>query len=279
MNDNKRVADYLLCPSSGQIRDKFFSITDHYTHYSEIESRGYNCLYKAQRHGKWFVLKGLKPEFRNDSAYRLMLEKEYEILITLSCPNIVQVFDKEDNLLIGPCIVMEYINGRTLAEIIQSKEKIAYPLKFLWQMLNGMEYLSRHQIVHRDIKPDNIMITNNGSNVKIVDFGLADKDNFAYYKQTVGVSIYMAPELLNEGAVPDCRSDIYSLGKVLEILSIKPFIRWKCLRPNPASRFSCPTAVKSFLRSEYVLKAVLLMVLLQMGLLVAVLFLLKLGIV
>ena len=267
MEDNqcigKEDVGFPFMHPSGHVKDILFGITDQFTHYSEIRSYGYNCLYKAQRHGKWFFLKGLKLEYRDNYAYRLMLKKEFDILITLNCPNIVQVYGMEENSFIGPCIVMEFIKGHTLAEIIQGKKRLHFPSKTLWQLLSALEQLSDRQIIHRDIKPENIIITEKGGNVKIVDFGLADSDNYAYYKYVAGTNPYIAPELLLKDTPSDCRSDLYSLGMLLKELSIKPYIRWKGLRPDPNARFSCPSAVKRFLMREYAAILVALIILLH----------------
>ena len=89
--------------------------------YENVESRGFNQLVKAKRQGRWFVLKGLNPEFLGQTVYLELLKKEYELMVQLDHPNIVKVYAKEENDRIGPCIVMEYIDGVPLDQFLESK--------------------------------------------------------------------------------------------------------------------------------------------------------------
>ena len=81
--------------SSGAINSSFENISDVFTSYSEIPSEGFNCLYKAQRYGKWFILKGLKPEYRNQAFYLELLTKEFELGVKMEHPHIAHTFSKE----------------------------------------------------------------------------------------------------------------------------------------------------------------------------------------
>ena len=253
------------CHSSGQVSDTFFNISDTFTQYVELPSSGYNCLYKAQRYGKWFLLKGLRPEYRENTTYRLMLAKEFEICISLNHPNIVQTVCKENSPVIGPCIVMEYIDGKTLDEFIGKKHLPFCKVRMTMQMLGALEYMHSKQIVHRDLKPENIMITNNGCNVKIIDFGLADADSFDFFKKALGTSVYMAPEMLNDDYVLDSRSDLFSFGKILQQMSCRyRYVAHKCMRANPDRRFKNAHKISRYLRWRYVILAILIFITLLM---------------
>ena len=180
--------------TSGPINDLFIGGDELQTHCEIVASRGFNQLVKVKRQGRWFLLKGLKPEYRNQQAYLELLKKEYELMVQLDHPNIVRVSSKEVNDEFGPCIVMEYIDGVTLDKFLEGKPSKQLRRKVVDQLIDALAYIHGKQIVHRDLKPSNILITRNGNNVKIIDFGLSDADDYAILKQAAGTLKYMAPE-------------------------------------------------------------------------------------
>ncbi len=204
--------------TSGAITSSFENISDVFTAHSEIAAGEFNCLYKAQRYGKWYVLKGLKPEFRNSAVHQELLAKEFELGIKMNHPHIAQTVGKETDPLAGPCIVMEYVDGVTLKEFLQTNPSAKTRLKIAQELLSAMAYFHGLQIVHRDLKPDNILITRNGHNVKLIDFGLADSDYHGVLKQPAGSDRYAAPEQKEGKVAIDCRADIYAFGHILRQL-------------------------------------------------------------
>lgn len=226
--------------SSGEITSSFENISDVFTAHTEISSTGFNCLYKAQRYGKWYVLKGLKPEFRNSAIHKELLSKEFELGIKMSHPNIAQTVDKESDPVAGDCIVMEYVDGETLREFLAQKPSRKVRFKITCDLLSAMAYYHSLQIVHRDLKPDNILITRNGHNVKIIDFGLADSDYHGVLKQPAGSDRYAAPEQKEGKVAIDCRADLYAFGKILRQLFPHDYgaICRKCVQPDRNRRFN-----------------------------------------
>ena len=225
--------------SSGEVTSSFENISDVFTAYSEIPSSGFNRLYKAKRYGKWFVLKGLKPEFQRKAVYNELLTKEFELGVQMDHPNIAHTFSFETDPVAGPCIVMEYVDGCTLKEFLLQKPSAAVRRKIAKEVLSAMSYFHGKQIIHRDLKPDNILITHNGHNVKIIDFGLADTDYHGVFKQPAGSDKYAAPEQKSGGAALDCRADIYAFGVVLRRIfpcSYRGVAR-KCTQPAREKRF------------------------------------------
>lgn len=225
--------------SSGEVTSSFENISDVFTAYSEIPSGGFNRLYKAKRYGKWFVLKGLKPEFQRKAVYNELLTKEFELGVQMDHPNIAHTFSFETDPVAGPCIVMEYVDGCTLKEFLLQKPSAAVRRKIAKEVLSAMSYFHGKQIIHRDLKPDNILITHNGHNVKIIDFGLADTDYHGVFKQPAGSDKYAAPEQKSGGAALDCRADIYAFGVVLRRIfpcSYRGVAR-KCTQPAREKRF------------------------------------------
>ena len=226
--------------SSGAITSSFENISDVFTAHTELASEGYNCLYKAQRYGKWYVLKGLKPEFRNESIYKELLSKEFELGIKMSHPHIAQTVGKETDPIVGPCIVMEYVDGQTLKSFLATQPPRQVRLKIVRELLSAMAYYHSLQIVHRDLKPNNILITRNGHNVKIIDFGLADSDYHGVLKQPAGSERYAAPEQKEGKVAIDCRADIYAFGHILRQLFPHRYsaIYRKCVQFDRNNRFN-----------------------------------------
>ena len=194
--------------------------SEQFSDFTPIPCKGFNLLCKAKRYGRWWVLKGLKEQYRQDENYKNLLHKEFDILISLQHPYIVSAYSMEEIPEMGTCIVMEWIDGITLEH--WSGKKTEGEDIFL-QLLDAVHYIHAKQIVHRDLKPSNIIITHNGNHVKLIDFGLSDTDDFAILKQPAGTPGYISPEQIVFQQA-DIRNDIFSIGCILEkILPGKPY--------------------------------------------------------
>lgn len=263
--------------SSGPITSSFENISEKFTAYSEIPSEGFNRLFKAQRYGKWFVLKGLKPEFQQKEIYRNILTKEFDLGMQMSHPNIAQTFSKETNPIVGPCIVLEYVDGVTLKEFLKQRPSRKTRMKIAQELLSAMAYYHSLQIVHRDLKPDNILITRNGHNVKIIDFGLADSDWHGVLKQPTGSDKYGAPEQKAGNMPLDCRADLYSFGKILEQLFPHAYGRIvrKCTQENREKRFSNAEEILQRLQNKNHSRLIFVAFVLVMAMIFAVWYLLQ----
>ena len=209
--------------SSGIVQNDFLTAEDTLTSYSELACGGFNRIFKIKRSGKWFLLKGLKTEFRNNPTYLELLKKEFTLTSQFDHPNIVKAIAKENDVRIGPAILMEYIDGDTLDVFLKKNPSKSIRQKVITELLDALQYIHSKQTIHRDIKPSNILITHNGSNVKIIDFGLSDADGYAILKQAAGTKKYAAPEQLVAPKDVDCRTDIYAFGKVLELIFPKKY--------------------------------------------------------
>ncbi|MBO7586530.1 MAG: serine/threonine protein kinase [Bacteroidales bacterium] len=230
-----------MTSSSGEITSSFEKISDTFTAYAEIPSQGFNRLFKAQRYGKWYVLKGLKPEYQQKEVYRQLLSKEFELGVQMEHPNIARIFSKEScDSVAGPCVVMEYVDGCTLKEFLSQKPSRNTRMKIAKEILSAMAYYHSKQIIHRDLKPDNILITNNGHNVKLIDFGLADSDYHGILKQPAGSDKYAAPEQKAGNVAIDNRADIYAFGVILRQLFPHDYggIVRKCTQANREKRYN-----------------------------------------
>lgn len=203
------------------------------------------------------MLKVLKPQYRGEPMYEMLLRKEFEIGYNLQHPGICEVYGYSQIPDLGNCIEMEWIDGITLSDLIQSgRLPSGLSRKIAIQLCDVLSYLHSKQVIHRDLKPSNIMVTHNGRNVKLIDFGLSDTDSSSILKSPAGTASFAAPELTNGGAV-DARTDIYSLGKILSLLK-GGFARIarKCTKINPDDRYPDIESVKDAIRIKPWLKSV-----------------------
>lgn len=181
-----------------------------------VSKSGHARLFVASRYGKRYVLKCLKPDFIYTPVYQMALSKEFEIGLQLDHPNICRTVSMEELPKLGQTIVMEYIDGKTLQQLID--DNLLTPKlgeKIVEQTIDALDYMHSKQIFHRDLKPSNIMITHNGQNVKVIDFSLSDSDAFGVLKMPAGSDGYIAPEQQRPGAKASIAADIYSLGMVI----------------------------------------------------------------
>ena len=238
-----------ITASGFQDESTFESVNSEFTHLEMLGTHGHNVLARAKRYGRWYLLKGLSPEHRGDEMYRQSLSKEFDIMMRLQHPAVVQAVSLEPVEELGTCIVMEWVEGSTLKKWLEGKTTRDERQHAAGQLIDALAHIHSHGIAHRDIKPSNIMITGNGNNVKIIDFGLADTDVHATLKHPAGTEQYMAPEQATTSK-PDARNDIYSLGLVLREMDLGKHYKApiaRCLMPI-ADRYQSVDEMKNDLR-------------------------------
>ena len=161
------------------------------------------------------MLKTLKEEVKDTLKYKEILRKEFDILMSLNSDNIVNVITWEEAIIgIGSCIVMEYVDGQTLDKFLANNPTKKDTLIVLAELLKAVAYVHDKQIIHRDIKPTNIMVLSDGHHIKLIDFGLADSEAYEILKQPCGTEGYISAE--QKCGVNDVRNDIYSIGCIMK---------------------------------------------------------------
>ena len=205
--------------------------------------------YIVRLHGKDYFMKKLQPQFAADMRYRNLLRKEYDLGKSINSPHIVSYKsitcnEKETYLL------MEHVLGATLdSKLAAAPEWFgtrAHLDHLFTQLLSGLKALHNQDIVHADLRPENIMLTRVNNNVKIIDLGFAFTAGYAH---SVGYSpLFAAPEQMSGNSEEiDARTDIYTVGKLMEYIQTESgfplpgFYRKmmeKCLQPDKEKRFA-----------------------------------------
>ena len=185
----------------------------------KIGEGGMAIVYKAKCHllDRFVAVKILKEQYSNDIDFVEKFKNEATAAASLSHNNIVSIYDvgSENNI---NYIVMEYVNGKTLKKIITENTRLnpSKTIEIAIQIASGLECAHKNNLIHRDIKPHNILVTEDGV-AKIADFGIAKVANsmtITNSGQIIGSAHYFSPEQAKGGFV-DCTTDIYSLGIVM----------------------------------------------------------------
>ena len=188
------------------------------------------------RLGRTVAVKLLRPDLARDPQFQARFKREAQAVAALNHPSIVAIFDTGDHPVPGdhedtvrvPYIVMEFVSGKTIRDLIRAKEvSIDQAIDFSLGVLAALDYSHKAGIVHRDIKPANVMFCPESNSIKVMDFGIARAmaDSAATMTQTqavVGTAQYLSPEQAR-GETVDARSDLYSAGCLLyEMLAGRP---------------------------------------------------------
>ena len=209
-------------------------------------------VYRARdiRLDRIVAIKTLRTDLARDQIFQARFRREAQSAASLNHPSIVAVYDTGEDMATGipvPYIVMEYVDGRTVRDLLQEGHRLLpeRSLEIIDGVLRALDYSHQAGIVHRDIKPGNVMVTRNGD-IKVMDFGIARamSDAQATMTQTaqvIGTAQYLSPEQAR-GERVDSRSDLYSTGCLLyELLTGRPpftgdspvAIAYQHVRENP----------------------------------------------
>ena len=205
----------------------------------QMETQGATCdTFRVKLYGKLHFLKRLKSEYAGDIRYQEALRKEFETGYRLEHPNLVRYISLDND-----SILMEYVEGDTLSQRLASNPDYFMNRKntdkFIRQLLDVIGYLHSHQVLHLDLKPDNILFTRINDDVKLIDLGCSYTDTFP---DTTGhTNAYAAPEQLSIIHSPlSIQTDIYAIGKILERLpdhTIYNKVIARCTAEDSADRY------------------------------------------
>jgi serine/threonine protein kinase len=233
--------------SFGEMSDGFSKFHD----YKQLPYRGagYSILFTVISGERKLFLKTLNREQGTSAENLARLQREYKIFEQLyGNEHVVRCIGWCEDAEVGPCIVMEYIDGETLTDYLKTHPSNKEKRRILNELLDAVGFIHKHQVVHNDLKPENILITHNGHNVKLIDFGYADSDS-DINQATGGTKAYASPELVHQGTT-DVTSDIYSLGFIIKLLFPRRYgwIVRKCQRKEAAKRYQRVSEVGKAIR-------------------------------
>jgi serine/threonine-protein kinase len=200
----------------GQVLDGRYRVTD------LISRSGMASIFKAidTTNEQVVALKVPFMQFESDPGFYSRFQREQEIGRALQHPYILHLLDTPDQKKSRPYLVMEFLEGQTLGHLMQRVHPMPEhdAIKVVSRICEALHYMHEHDVVHRDLKPDNIMICNDGT-IRIMDFGIAKFEGsrrltFGGFTPAMGTPDYMAPEQVR-GKRGDRRTDIYSLGAIL----------------------------------------------------------------
>lgn len=180
-----------------------------------VRTTATNVIARGRRYGRMWLLKGLRRDLRDSTQASRQLMKEFEIHSRLSHPGVVRAIGFEEISGLGRCIVEEWVDGKTLADLLREGALTSGERRRLVrQIVATVAYLHTRGVVHRDLKPSNIMVRAAGGEPVLIDFGLADTDDYVELKLPAGTEGFISPEQRESGGA-HTSDDIYSLGVII----------------------------------------------------------------
>lgn len=230
---------------------------------------GNSRLFTANYNGRKVIIKTLKAEHANDPKCRQNLKKEYELTSELDYKFIRKALGFETIQGLGDCIILEYVEGKSLAEHVRVGTLNEKQIKnVLIDICDALNYMHQRMIIHCDLKPENVIVTANDFRAKVIDIGLPETEYKTDRELLIKENEFIAPELI-KGEECDPRSDVYSLGKIIEFISERNLlsqfsnVATHCTQFSREQRFDNIMEVRSLLTKGFsVIKILLLLVVL-----------------
>lgn len=188
-----------------------------YTEYKVIPSQGYCMIVKCRKGDQTVVLKTLKEEYRERVLLRNALKREFKQYQRLNHSGIIRYQGLVEVDGYGLCIEEEYVEGRTLQAYLKENHTDDEKIAIINQIADALRYAHQQGVIHRNLKPSNVLITTQGDNVKLIDFSVLSPEDV---KPTAETTRFMAPEMKDETLAADATADIYSLGTIMKVMGL-----------------------------------------------------------
>ena len=188
-----------------------------YTEYKVISSQGYCMIVKCRKGDQTVVLKTLKDAYRERALLRNALKREFKQCQRLNHAGIVRYQGLVEVDGYGLCIEEEYVEGRTLQANLNDSHTDAEKLGIINQIADALRYAHQQGVIHRNLKPSNVLVANQGDYVKLIDFSVLSPEDV---KLTADTTRFMAPEIKDETMAADGTADIYSLGTIMKVMGL-----------------------------------------------------------
>ena len=188
-----------------------------YTEYKVISSQGYCMIVKCRKGDQTVVLKTLKDAYRERALLRNALKREFKQCQRLNHAGIVRYQGLVEVDGYGVCIEEEYVEGRTLQAYLKESHTDDEKLGIINQIADALRYAHQQGVIHRNLKPSNVLVANQGDYVKLIDFSVLSPEDV---KLTADTTRFMAPEIKDETMAADGTADIYSLGTIMKVMGL-----------------------------------------------------------
>ena len=188
-----------------------------YTEYKVISSQGYCMIVKCRKGDQTVVLKTLKDAYRERALLRNALKREFKQCQRLNHAGIVRYQGLVEVDGYGLCIEEEYVEGRTLQAYLKENHTDDEKIAIINQVADALRYAHQQGVIHRNLKPSNVLVTTQGDYVKLIDFSVLSPEDV---KLTADTTRFMAPEIKDETMAADGTADIYSLGTIMKVMGL-----------------------------------------------------------
>ena len=188
-----------------------------YTEYKVISSQGYCMIVKCRKGDQTVVLKTLKDAYRERVLLRNALKREFKQCQRLNHSGIVRYQGLVEVDGYGLCIEEEYVEGRTLQAYLKESHTDDEKLGIINQIADALRYAHQQGVIHRNLKPSNVLVANQGDYVKLIDFSVLSPEDV---KLTADTTRFMAPEIKDETMAADGTADIYSIGTIMKVMGL-----------------------------------------------------------